>query len=88
MTAGGAGIESETAAIVAVVLAERAGRDTAQWDAMRNAFAPDARVSLSWFTGPGTEFVDASEQMHNRGSRGFHMIGAPSVDVVGDRALA
>ncbi|MEN0137508.1 MAG: nuclear transport factor 2 family protein [Rhodococcus sp. (in: high G+C Gram-positive bacteria)] len=79
---------SDTAAVIDVVLRERAGRDTAQWDRMRSAFAPDSHVSLSWFTGTGAEFVDASKAMHDRGSRGFHTIGAPSVDVVGDRALA
>lgn len=79
---------SDTAAVIDVVLRERAGRDTAQWDRMRSAFAPDSHVSLSWFTGTGAEFVDASKTMHDRGSRGFHMVGAPSVDIVGDQALA
>jgi hypothetical protein len=79
---------SDTAAVIDVVLRERAGRDTAQWDRMRSAFAADAHVSLSWFTGTGAEFVDASKDMYDRGSRGFHVVGAPSVEIVGGRALA
>lgn len=79
---------SDSAAVIEVVLRERAGRDTAQWDDMRSAFADDSSVSLSWFTGTGSEFVDASKDMYERGSRGFHMIGAPSVEIVGTKALA
>ncbi|MGY0499275.1 nuclear transport factor 2 family protein [Nocardia sp. FBN12] len=79
---------SDEAAVIEVVLRERAARDTAQWDQMRSAFAADSQVSLTWFTGTGPEFVDASKDMYDRGSRGFHMIGAPSVEIVGDRALA
>ncbi|MDJ0396403.1 nuclear transport factor 2 family protein [Rhodococcus sp. G-MC3] len=79
---------SDEVAVIAVVLQERAGRDTAQWDQMTAALAPDAHVSLSWFTGTGHDFIDASKEMYDRGSRGFHMIGAPSVEIVGTRALA
>ena len=79
---------SDSVLVVEVVLRERASRDTAQWDAMRSAFALDSHVQLSWFTGTGPEFVDASRLMYERGSRSFHTIGAVSVDIVGHRALA
>ncbi|MFW0795715.1 nuclear transport factor 2 family protein [Gordonia sp. CPCC 205515] len=75
-------------AITNVVLRERASRDTAQWEAMRSCFTPDSHVQLSWFTGTGPEFTDASQRMYDAGSRSFHDIGAVSVDIVGDRALA
>lgn len=74
--------------ITNVVLRERACRDTAQWEAMRSCFTPDSHVQLSWFAGTGPEFTDASQRMYESGSRSFHDIGAVSVEVVGDRALA
>jgi len=80
--------QSEATRVAEVVLRERAGRDTADWEAMRSTFMPDSHVHLSWFSGTGPEFVDASQKMYERGSRGFHAIGAISVDIVGDRALA
>ncbi|SFO84901.1 nuclear transport factor 2 family protein [Amycolatopsis rubida] len=71
-----------------VVLLERTARDTARWDLMASAFAPGAKVELSWFSGTGEEFAAASRRMHERGSRSFHTLGAVSSQVVGDRALA
>ncbi len=80
--------QSEASHVIEVVLRERASRDTADWEAMRSTFSPDSHVHLSWFNGSGLEFVDASEKMYDQGSRGFHMIGAPSVAIIGNRALA
>ena len=80
--------QSDATRVIEVVLRERASRDTAQWEAMRSTFIQDSHVHLSWFSGTGPEFVDASRKMYERGSRGFHAIGAVSVDIAGDRALA
>jgi len=41
-----------------------------QLEAMRSTFIPDSHVQVSWFTGTGPEFVDASQKIHKQGSRG------------------
>ncbi|OOM81120.1 nuclear transport factor 2 family protein [Clostridium sp. BL-8] len=42
---------------------ERFCRDNAQWEEMRKCFSPDSIVRISWFTGTGDSFVDASIKM-------------------------
>ena len=43
--------------ITQLVLRERQGRDRGWWAQMADCFHPDSRVTLSWFDGPGSEFV-------------------------------
>jgi len=83
-----AGPAAAVAAIANVLLTERAARDLAQWDQMRETFCADAQVRMSWFRGTGAEFVTASRAQHEAGSRSFHEVGAPYVAVRGDRAVA
>lgn len=79
---------SEVSLITEIVLRERASRDLAQWESMRTTFASDSYVHLSWFTGTGPSFVEASQLMYERGSRAFHSLGPVSVEIAGDKALA
>lgn len=75
-------------AVAEVVQTERAARDQAQWDRMRECFHPDSLVELSWFTGTGPEFVRASRRLYDAGNRAIHQMGTTLVRVQGDRALA
>lgn len=63
-------------------------RDQEDWDALRDTFVPEGRISISWFDGSHERFVAASQQMAARGgSRLKHQLGPPAVRVRGDRAL-
>jgi hypothetical protein len=62
-------------------------RDLGQWDALRELFHPDAAIEITWFEGPATEFVDASERMGASNLRTKHLIAGPSITFHGERAL-
>ncbi|MEU0227261.1 nuclear transport factor 2 family protein [Streptomyces sp. NPDC006284] len=78
---------NDVTAVAQLVLHERQARDRLWWDAMRECFAPDATVRISWFQGSGHEFVERSERMAGNGDRSIHRLGPPVVDVRGDRAV-
>ena len=73
--------------ITQVVLRERQGRDRGWWAQMADCFHPDSRVTLSWFDGPGAEFVTRSEKMAEMGLRVLHRPSPPVVHVHGDKAV-
>ncbi|MGI5183364.1 nuclear transport factor 2 family protein [Dactylosporangium sp. CA-152071] len=79
---------SDVAAAGQVVLLERQARDRGWWDQMRACYWPDSTVGLSWYTGDGPGFVDASRAMAAAGNAGVHRLSPPVVQVVGDRAFA
>ncbi len=58
--------------VTQVVLRERQGRDRGWWAQMAECFHPDSRVTLSWFDGPGLEFVSRSQKMSESGLRILH----------------
>jgi ketosteroid isomerase-like protein len=64
-------------------------RDTGRWEALLALYTADAIVHTTWFVGSAREFVERGKQAAARGgSRGQHFIGAVSVEVAGDRAIA
>ena len=73
--------------ITQVVLQERQGRDRGWWAQMAECFHPDSRVTLSWFDGPGAEFVARSEKMAEMGIRVLHRPSPPVVHVLGEKAV-
>ncbi|MEU0562012.1 nuclear transport factor 2 family protein [Dactylosporangium sp. NPDC006015] len=79
---------SDAAAAGQVVLLERQARDRGWWDQMRACYWPDSTVALSWYTGDGPGFVDASRAMAAAGNASVHRLSPPVVQVVGDRAFA
>jgi hypothetical protein len=54
-------------------------RDVGAWDRLRALFHPGAEMRLSWFTGPATDFVEASARMNQSDLRTKHVIAAPSI---------
>lgn len=70
-----------------LVLRERQARDRSWWEVMRDCYAADSTVRLSWFQGSGPGFVEASREMAGRGDASTHRLGPPVPDVHGDRAL-
>jgi hypothetical protein len=75
-------------AITQLVLAERECRDLGRWERMKACYHPDAVVRISWFTGSGPDFVDASREMARRGVPAKHRLGPVSVRINGTRAVA
>lgn len=76
------------AAVAGVMVRERAARDADEWAIMRECFAEQSEVSLSWFNGPGADFVEQSRQRSNSSQRSMHLICPPFARVNGSRALA
>lgn len=63
-------------------------RDTWRWDKLRDLYAPDARMTTTWMDGTAAEFLAAVIQSAKKGNRGQHFIGASSIAVNGERAIA
>jgi hypothetical protein len=80
---------ADTAAIAALINDWTFHRDQGAWDELRDIFHPDGTISLSWYDGPYSGFVDASSEVAKRSpTRTKHMAGAPRIELRGDRALA
>ena len=82
--------EARTTAITAVaqvVLRERQGRDRGWWEQMKECFAPDSLVSLSWIHDTGAAFVARSKALFATGERPVHRLSPPVVDIDGNRAV-
>ena len=64
-------------------------RDTGRWEELLALYTPDAIVHTTWFVGTAREFVERGKEAAKKGgSRGQHFVGAVSVEVNGDRAIA
>lgn len=66
-------------------------RDTGKWEQLRDCYTPDATMVTSWYKGPATGFLDASEQGRARQPKdrgGLHVIGGTTSEVNGNRATA
>lgn len=63
-------------------------RDTGRWDRLRSLYTADAIQHSTWFVGSAAEFIDRCIESARRGGRSQHFIGASSVDLNGDKAIA
>ncbi|HEY4374544.1 MAG TPA: nuclear transport factor 2 family protein [Burkholderiales bacterium] len=65
-------------------------RDTGNWEQLRRCYAAGARVQTTWMQGTAEEFIAASQAGFARpqAPRATHSIGACSVQIAGERALA
>jgi hypothetical protein len=63
-------------------------RDVGNWSALRGAYAPNATMRTTWFDGAAADFVDASMRLSQGAAKAQHFIGASSIQVHGERALA
>lgn len=79
---------ADIAAISQLVVRERESRDLCFWQRMESCFFEDSWVDISWFQGPGKDFVAASRDMYERGMRAKHRLGPVLVTLKGDRAVA
>jgi hypothetical protein len=63
-------------------------RDQGKWPELRATFTPDGQITISWFSGDFTEFVERSRAMFDAGQRSKHHIFPSVVRISGERALA
>lgn len=63
-------------------------RDTGQFDKLRACYAPDATVVTTWFDGPASDFVDASERSSGSSTLVHHFMGPSTIELDASRALA
>ena len=65
-------------------------RDTGRWEELLALYTPDAIVHTTWFVGTAREFVERGREAAKKGGpmRGQHFVGAVSVAVNGERAIA
>ncbi len=60
-------------------------RDTGRWEKLAALYTPDAIQHTTWFVGPASEFIDRIKKMSGRSQ---HFMGACSVELNGERAIA
>lgn len=78
----------DRAAITQVVQDWALARDTGRWDRLRSAYTSDGTMHTTWFVGSADEFVRRSMEAAKKGARSQHFIGATSIDLGADRAIA
>jgi SnoaL-like domain len=63
-------------------------RDLGEWDLLRDLFAPDAHIEITWFSGAATDFVDGSTRMGATDIKTKHLIAAPVIQFSDDGTRA
>ena len=77
----------DRAAIMDAVANWALWRDTGRWEQLARLYTPDAIQHTTWFVGPAAEFIERIRARPATG-RSQHFMGACSVEVNGDRAIA
>ena len=54
-------------------------RDLGEWELLRGIFTEDARIEITWFSGPASQFVDGSARMGESDIRTKHLIATPVI---------
>jgi hypothetical protein len=75
----------DSEAVTQVILRERQTRDRGWYDEMTDCFTPDALITISWFTGPASDFI-ARTRARTEKVWGRHRLSPPAVRINGDRA--
>ncbi|MFZ0845223.1 MAG: nuclear transport factor 2 family protein [Pseudolabrys sp.] len=63
-------------------------RDARLWDRFRTVWHSDGHMWATWFQGSFEEFIEVSQQGHDKGVRILHMLGGLSIDIKGKRSIA
>lgn len=64
-------------------------RDLGEWEQLRELFHPYGTIEITWFEGPGSDFVDGSMRMGASDLRTKHLIASPAItfNEAGDKAI-
>src|SRR5947209_7343059 len=63
-------------------------RDQGKWPELLATFTPEGQISVSWFSGAFSDFVDQCRQAFQAGQRSKHHILPSVVRIAAERALA
>lgn len=63
-------------------------RDQGKWPELMETFCPDGQISVSWFSGAFSEFVEQCRQAFQAGQRSKHHVFPSVVRIARQRALA
>jgi hypothetical protein len=63
-------------------------RDQGKWPELLTTFTPEGQISVSWFSGGFSEFVDQCRQAFQGGQRSKHHIFPSVVQIADQRAVA
>ena len=78
----------DRASITQVVQDWGLARDDGRWDQLRACYTSDAVMHTTWFVGSASEFVERSIASAKAGARVQHFIGAATIALAGDKAVA
>lgn len=78
----------DRAAITQVVQDWGLARDDGRWDQLRACYTSDAVMHTTWFVGSAAEFVERSIAAARAGARVQHFIGAATIALGADKAVA
>ena len=63
-------------------------RDSGDFGRLRTCYHLDGRMTATWFAGTADEFVARATASFEKGSMSSHVLGATTIDVAGNRAVA
>ena len=81
---------AEERAVCRVLQVWAYSRDSGDWDALRNCFHPDGTITVSWYSGPASGFVERSMAMGKERrpeERSKHLLGNMRAEVNRNRAV-
>jgi hypothetical protein len=81
---------AEERAVCRVLQVWAYSRDLGEWDGLRACFHDDATITVSWYSGPASGFIERSMAMvkdRRPEERAKHLLGNMRADVNGHRAL-
>jgi hypothetical protein len=84
----GNGMMDDTNVCAGLIQAWGLYRDQGKWAQLLSTFTRDGQISVSWFSGSFSEFVDRCRRSFEHGQRSKHQIFPSVVRVAGGRALA
>lgn len=63
-------------------------RDQGRWEDLAGTFHPEGTISVTWYAGDFSGFVEASKEMAKGSTKSKHLIGTPLIEISGDKALS
>ncbi len=63
-------------------------RDAGDWERFATVWHEEGWMSATWFQGPARDFMRVSQEGFAKGVRILHFLGATSIDLQGERAIA
>ena len=78
----------DTTAISSLIMRERLAHETHDWDEMASCYRPKARISVSWFNGTATEFIEAGKKIIEKEAIFFDSMSPAVITIKNNKAIA